>query len=387
MRVLFMGQTGMNKGHHLRELRDLCASRGKTVDGVFNVGDLMYEESLKAGNPPIREGKILDLPLAQLAVLRRLAFTRITNECSSMENVFVNSHGVFRWNNQLFRAFELSELEGFSPDMIITLVDDVEAIKLRLDRLKVDSMLPTDTTYSLQDLLVWREEEILASEMLASVLKVPHYVLGVWLDPGITSHPLEVGYRLIFEGWRKRVYISYPISDAQGKPEVWEQVGQFRKLVMSCLTAFDPLMISEKGLRRMMLSQIAEDAGARDLTCEVRGEPLRLSLKEIEDALPYIDGQIVARDFKLIDQAEMIVAYFPKDTDGSPLIAGGVQSEIEHAAASTKDVVVLWEGARDPTPFIGTRVDRRFSTMDELGRFLKEVSKPTGQLELWTDSH
>ncbi len=387
MRVLFMGQTGMNKGHHLRELRDLCASRGKTVDGVFNVGDLMYEESLKAGNPPIREGKILDLPLAQLAVLRRLAFTRITNECSSMENVFVNSHGVFRWNNQLFRAFELSELEGFSPDMIITLVDDVEAIKLRLDRLKVDSMLPTDTTYSLQDLLVWREEEILASEMLASVLKVPHYVLGVWLDPGITSHPLEVGYRLIFEGWRKRAYISYPISDAQGKPEVWEQVGQFRKLVMSCLTAFDPLMISEKGLRRMMLSQIAEDAGARDLTCEVRGEPLRLSLKEIEDALPYIDGQIVARDFKLIDQAEMIVAYFPKDTDGSPLIAGGVQSEIEHAAASTKDVVVLWEGARDPTPFIGTRVDRRFSTMDELGRFLKEVSKPTGQLELWTDSH
>ena len=387
MRVLFMGQTGMNKGHHLRELRGLCASRGKTVDGVFNVGDLMYEESLKAGNPPIREGKILDLPLAQLAVLRRLAFTRITNECSSMENVFVNSHGVFRWNNQLFRAFELSELEGFSPDMIITLVDDVEAIKLRLDRLKVDSMLPTDTTYSLQDLLVWREEEILASEMLASVLKVPHYVLGVWLDPGITSHPLEVGYRLIFEGWRKRAYISYPISDAQGKPEVWEQVGQFRKLVMSCLTAFDPLMISEKGLRRMMLSQIAEDAGARDLTCEVRGEPLRLSLKEIEDALPYIDGQIVARDFKLIDQAEMIVAYFPKDTDGSPLIAGGVQSEIEHAAASTKDVVVLWEGARDPTPFIGTRVDRRFSTMDELGRFLKEVSKPTGQLELWTDSH
>ena len=381
-----MGQIGMNKGLHLQVLRDLCVSRGKNVDAVFSVGDLMYQESLKAGKP-VQEGKILDLPLAELAVLRRLAFTRISYESAQMQNVFVNSHAVFRWNNQLFRAFELSELEGFGPDMIITLVDDVEAIKLRLDRLKESGLLPKDTKYSLQDLLVWREEEILAADMLASVLRVPHYVLGVWLEPEVTSEPLEVAMRLIFEGWRKRAYISYPISDAQVKPDIWEKVVRFRKLVASHLAAFDPLMIGERGLRDLLVRQRTHDADSDSVVCEVRGEQVQLSLKEIEAAVPYIDGQIVARDYKLVDQAEMIVAYFPLDVDGGPLIAGGVQSEIEHAAASTKEVVVLWESPKDPTPFIGQRVDRKFSDFDELARFLKDISKPTGQLELWTDSH
>ena len=41
-----------------------------------------------------------------------------------------------------------------------------------------------------------------------------------------------------------------------------------------------------------------------------------------------IDGQIVARDFKLIDQSDMILIYFPQDVDGRPIIAGGVQSEL-----------------------------------------------------------
>ena len=384
MRVLFMGQTGIDKGHHLQGLRDLCIERGKTVDAVFNVGDLMYEESLKAGKR-VQEGKILDLPLAELGFLRRLAFTRIGIEASDMQNVFVNSHAVFRWNNQLFRAFELSDLEEFKPDMIITLLDDVEAIKLRLDHLRGAGTLPVDTVYSLQDLLVWREEEILASDILASVLKVPHYVLGVWLDPEVTSDPLEVAFSLVFEGWKKKAYISYPISDARSKPDVWAKVVRFRKLVRSCLAAFDPLMIGEKELYGAMRRQRTQDAEARDLMCEVRGERVQLNLGEIDAAAPYIDGQIVARDYKLIDQSDMIVAYFPLDVDGSPLIAAGVQSEIEHAVASTKEVLVLWESARDPTPFIGQRADVRFSNMDELGKFLHDTMQQTGQLEMWTD--
>ena len=380
MRVLFMGQTGIDKMQHLRVLRGYCAERGVPIDSVFSIGDLMYEESLKAGKP-LQEGKILDLPLAELAVLRRLAFTRISYESSSMQNVFASSHAVFRWNNQLFRAFELPELEGFSPDIIVTLVDDVEPIKLRLDRLKGGNMIPPDTSYSLKDLLVWREEEILTSEIIASVLQVPHYVLGVSLDPAVTSSPLEVAYGLLFEGWKSRAYVSYPISDARNVPSIWQKVLRFRKLVRSYLTGFDPLMIDE--MRHA--AQKTWETDGQDIIVRVRGEEVQLKRQEIEEAIPDIDGQIVARDYKLIDQAQMIVAYFPSDIDGSPLIAGGVQSEIEHAAASTKEVVVLWESPRDPTPFIGQKMDRRFSTMDGLEEYLSslnETSRPPGQLHM-----
>ena len=186
MRVLFMGQTGIDKQRHLRLLRELCSARGKAIDALFSIGDIMYEESQKAGQL-IREGKILDLRLAELAVLRRAAFNRIGNESAGLQNVFVSSHAVFRWNNQLFRAFELADFEAFQPDLIITLVDDVEAVKLSLEGLRDSGELPADTAYSLKDLLVWREEEMLAAEILASILGVPHYVLGVWLEPEVTS--------------------------------------------------------------------------------------------------------------------------------------------------------------------------------------------------------
>lgn len=153
MRALFMGQTGLNKKHHLEQLAAHCAAHGSPVDATFHIGDLMYEEARKAGLS-LRQGKILDLPPSQLAMLRRLAFTRISYESANLHHVFVNSHAVFRWNNQLFAAFQLPELEGFAPDMIITLVDDVEAMKLRLDDLGRDGLLPPDTNYSLKDLLV-----------------------------------------------------------------------------------------------------------------------------------------------------------------------------------------------------------------------------------------
>ena len=384
MRALFLGQTGIDKKRHLQMLTDLCASRGVNVDAVMNVGDIMYSESHKAGKP-LQKGKILDLPLAELSILRRLAFTGIGYESSKYDNVFVNSHAVFRWNNQLFKAFELSELESLNPDVVITLVEDVEAIKHRLDTLKEAKSLPGDVSYSLKDLLIWREEEILTAEIISSVLKVPHYVLGVSIEPEVSTTPLEVAYSLLFEPWKPTAYVSYPISDAQENPQIWEKVLEFRRLVRSSLTAFDPMMIGEKRLQKMLHAERTAERNGRKLTFEVGNGQVVLDFNEIEEAIPDIDGQIVARDYKLVDQADVIVAYFPADANDNPLIAAGVQSEIEHATAFTKEVIVVWEASRDPTPFIHQRVDRRFSTLGELREYLVQLGdakRPDGQLDM-----
>lgn len=377
MRVLFTGQTGVDKKRHIESLVNICHGKGVTIDGVFHIGDMMYEESGNIGFP-LTLGKILDLPQAQLAILRRLAFNRINYESTNMKNVFVSSHAVFRWNNQLFRAYDISEVEAFKPDMVVTLIDDVEMVKCRLERLKADGFLPADTRYTLKDLMVWREEEVLASEILASVLKVPHYVLGVWLDSAITSGPLEVAYSLMFQPWKKKTYVSYPISEAQGNHELWEKVRRFRRLVRFHLTAFDPLMIGEKRLQGMYES----DSLSALVMCSLRDGQVELDRSEIAAVIPDIDGQIKSRDYKLIDQADMIVAYFPVNGQGRPLIAGGVQSEIEHAHNMTKGVVIVWEAHSHPTPFIELNVNKKFDGLEQLEQFLKEVSKPTGQLEM-----
>lgn len=180
MRVVFTGQTGIDKTANIESLVAFCHSRGSKIDAVFHVGDLMYEESAKTGHK-LAMGKILDLPLDQLALLRRLAFLRIGDETAQMANVFINTHAVFRWDYQLFQAFDIAETEAVNPDMVITLIDNVEEIKARLERMMDEGAIPKDTRYTLKDLMVWREEEILASEILASVLKVPCYVLGVGL--------------------------------------------------------------------------------------------------------------------------------------------------------------------------------------------------------------
>ena len=378
MRVLFTGQTGIDKKIQLQALGEYCAQKGRSIQAIFNIGDIMYAESQRSGLR-LAEGKILDLPLAQLGALRRSAFNVVRNEVAEKTNVLVNSHAVFRWNNRLFRAFELPEVRDLRPDVIVTLIDDVEAVKLRLDQFKESGELPPDTRYSLKDLLVWREEEMLASEILASVLETPHYVLGVSLEEEVSTMPLDVMYSLMFEPWKMTSYVSYPISGARSRPDVWEKVVEYRRLARKYLTAFDPLMIDEK--RLVDLAQRTAD-GTDEVECTALGQTVRLSRREIGAIAYDIDGQIVARDYKLIDQSEMIVAYFPVDASGEPLIAGGVQSEIEYAAASTKKVVILWEASREPTPFIGQRGDVLVRSLEELEEHLRSISQQPGQREM-----
>ena len=357
MRVLFTGQTGLDKKAHLQRLREYSARRGRSIDEVYHIGDMMYEESKKSGFA-LKEGKILDLPLAHLGALRRAAFNLIPNEPSDGQHAFINSHAVFRWDNRLFRAFELAEVRDVSPDFMVNLIDDVDTVKARLDGLKDSDKLPADTRYSLKDLLIWREEEMLASEILASVLDIPHYVLGVWLEEEVSDCPLEVVYSLMFEPWKRKAYVSFPIRQAQARQETWERVVRYRKIARAHLTAFDPMMINEKESSRSF-------------------DP-----RDVELIADDIDGQIVARDFKLIDQSDMVLVYFPQDADGRPIIAGGVQSELEHAAASTKDIVIVWESSSYPTPFIEQRGDVLLHSLDELEDYLKSTSRPPGQQEM-----
>jgi hypothetical protein len=75
------------------------------------------------------------------------------------------------------------------------------------------------------------------------------------------------------------------------------------------------------------------------------------------------------RDFKLIDQSDMIVSYIPEipgeGGKGIPGLSSGVERELQHAWEHTKEVFVVWKPRKAPSPFITETATKVFSTTEE----------------------
>jgi hypothetical protein len=86
-----------------------------------------------------------------------------------------------------------------------------------------------------------------------------------------------------------------------------------------------------------------------------------------------IDAQIYARDFKLIDQSDMIVSLVPELPTGKPGLSSGVERELHHAYETTKEVYVVWKPAAEPSPFITETATKVFRTTDDALRHFQQL--------------
>ena len=108
-------------------------------------------------------------------------------------------------------------------------------------------------------------------------------------------------------------------------------------------------------------------------------------MPEVTNVAKDIDGQIYARDFKLIDQSDMIVSLVPELPNGKPGLSSGVERELQHAYETTKEVYVVWKPAAEPSPFITETATRVFRSTDETLEFfqkkgyIREIQKPLFQ--------
>jgi hypothetical protein len=94
-----------------------------------------------------------------------------------------------------------------------------------------------------------------------------------------------------------------------------------------------------------------------------------------------IDGQIYMRDFKLIDQSDMIVSYIPELPGGIPGLSSGVERELQHAFEHGKEVYVVWRPQRNPSPFITETSTHWFrSTSEALAYFERRGMFPQRNL-------
>ena len=71
------------------------------------------------------------------------------------------------------------------------------------------------------------------------------------------------------------------------------------------------------------------------------------------------------RDFRLIDQSDMICSYIPELQGGIPGLSSGGERELQHAFEHGKEVYVVWDPAKNPSPFITETATRLFRSTGE----------------------
>ncbi len=368
MRAIVMGQVGVEKKSYLQGLADLARQRGQSVR-VFNVGDMMYAEA-----PDVAAGHILDLSLSRLHGLRRAVFRDILAGAAAEPHVIVNTHATFRWRHGLFTAFDFDQVQKLAPDVLLCLVDNIEVVHHRLTR---DHTI--DAT--LKDLMVWREEEIVATELLAQALGcVQRFFI---LARGRYQSTIETAYRLMFQPQTPKVYLSFPMSHVVDMPAVQTEIDAFRAELARHLIAFDPGDVDEKLLLEAAIEAAKEGRDfveSRATGEDGRSELLRVSVKQVLDIAGDIDGQIYSRDFKLIDQSNMIVSYIPELVGGIPGLSSGVERELQHAFEHGKEVYVVWTPAKKPSPFITETATRLFGSVREALAYFEDkgILHPSG---------
>ena len=352
MIIAVTGMVGLDKKAYLENVVDLCKQKGRDVE-LFNVGDMMYAEA-----PDIAQTRILDIPLKRLHNLRRSVFKDIIAKSKDHAHSIVNTHATFRWRHGLFPAIDFDQMRALGVDMWVCMIDGVDALHLRL-------IEEHPIRHSLKDLIVWREEEMLGTEMLRNGIdpNIPFYCVA----RGVEQETTDSFYKLMFEPDAKKVYLSFPMTHVIGMPEVKTRIEQFRDTMKSHFICFDPGDLEEMYLP--IYAEKARKENSPTVQMEKDGKQFLLDTEELFQIESDIKGQVYARDFLLIDQSDMIISFIPAIADGTPAISSGVERELQHAYEGAKEVYVIWTSEKEPSVFITQTATKVFKDETEAIEF------------------
>jgi adenylate kinase len=360
MRAIVTGQVGMDKKSYLDQAVRFAGAQGDPIE-LYNVGDMMYREARD-----VRPGRILDLPLSRLETLRRAAFKDVITDSRDQKNVMVNTHATFRWRHGLFSAFDYDQIAKLNPDLFICVVDNIEVVHHRLHaEHEIDA--------TLKDCMVWREEEILATELMSKAIPSSKFYV---MSRGRHQPTTKQLFRLICRPGMRKVYPSFPMSHVVDMPDVLAEIDAFRAALADHFITFDPGDVDEKLLLERSMAAAREGKEFLEVAPHSFGgakgsPPIKVKVREVLDIAGDIDGQIYMRDFKLVDQSDMIVSYIPELPGGIPGLSSGVERELHHAFEHTKEVFVVWKPKKHPSPFITETATKIFASVDEAMKYFE----------------
>jgi len=218
-----------------------------------------------------------------------------------------------------------------------------------------------NTEHTLKDLIVWREEEIIGTEMLCKGIddKIPFFCLA----RGSDEETVVGFYELVFERKHKKAYLSFPMTAVSDIPQVQQAIGKFRRTMKSLFTCFDPGDLEESCLP--LKAQRARANGHKYVEVTAMGENVQVALADVEQIERDISSQTYARDFMLIDQSDIVIGFIPTLPDGRAAISSGVERELQHAHEAAKETYVIWTGKQTPSVFVTQTATAVFTGVGE----------------------
>lgn len=388
MRILITGQTGVSKATLARNLEEHYF-RKRGLNSQNNPGEIAwYElENERWLTTPLRNFitgfDLIAQKSAWVAALNKI-IAEVNSKPTKHSILFL--HATFFRDGRVFSPVCWDELLKFQPDCVVTLIDDVYDIWQRIkDRQHLQA------NFSLQEILTWRNTEILYSETLANEIRIdnskfaykvrddkerlfgkpmPFYVVSV-------KHSLEVFDRLLFERHLPVIYASFPITRTRSSERRKGDIDNFRRGLRNAgATVFDPLTIDELKMSPTStgkdgkpvpnpewyeLSDFNRFLQYQEKRWAITSPAVKppdytaspfesLNQNQIDDVVKTIQAQIIDRDYRLVGQSQQTIAYrpfYPKDNiqeifgTPTPDPTGGVTTEIRYALQKEQDVWVF----------------------------------------------
>ena len=370
--ILFCGTTGFGKTTYLKKFRDYCLTKdGYEVTGTEaenRIKLIKFEDVLNSIDGSANTDAFLKKDSSKEKYEKiESTFVRIKNEISSLEYeyVFLDIHLSYYRNSTFFPPFvkdnflQLAEKLGNDNIRIITLIDDAYVIWKTIR--KREDEYP-ETSLRLREIIAWRSLEVLLSESVAYNLSrgeedstarpVKEYIFAI-------RHPPETLYNLAFMPTPRLAYLSYPITHTRKDPNLIKEVNEFRKAAQSMglerrAVVLDPTTIDEIILSLAAKSQPEGDkvilkqdmrwpGHENDLLDYSSLWPIEIDRSEVLEVKKDIENTIRARDYKMIDQSKVVIAY---DRYLGGHLSEGVTEEVRYAVQTGK-LPILFDPKHD----------------------------------------
>lgn len=216
-RILITGISGINVEGSIKKFMDYCASKENRIEKLYCINDYIHN-TVKERFTTISWHEILTYPNKILNELWRKAMLDINNEIKKHpeRNYILAIHSCYyhQFTQEFISFVNLEDIREYDPDSIITFIDDVDDIHLRLKQegrifsqeLGGASEDDIENLFELLKILDWRANETVLSRFYSNQLNKDHYLFAV-------KHPIDTLYRLCFDSNKYlKIYLSHPIS-------------------------------------------------------------------------------------------------------------------------------------------------------------------------------
>ncbi len=375
---------------------------------LVDVGKLMLERARDLGLDVSTE-TILDMSHEALQQLRAVALTEVVNDPELWREdsaTILVTHACFWWKGHLIPGLDTHYLKllfdetrrrltpGAPPVAVqetlpelklappvrpegvfyVTIVDSVYQIHRRLiETEQWRDQVPTN------ELILWQEQEVFLTKMLADYERVPHYVVA-------HDEPTKTLFDLIcFK--RPRLYLGYPITHLR-REGLWyliEEARAFAHRLREHFVVFDPLSVKDE--EAAAFARIGTSEFETQFSPAQRAE-IEAWAGSLEEAQAWAQGldertrlnlgrATVVRDLRLIDQSHVNVVFYPTSQ-----MSFGVLSEMIHAHTTGKKVYVIYPFS-SLSPFLEYNATRVFApradqpnprTAEEIQAFMARAS-------------